>query len=164
MKKVVFFIVILSVLSFDLHKTHVSLSNIVYKKESKIFQVTTRLFIDDIENALRKKYHTKTELDTKKETSDTDLLFQKYFNENLIITLNNQKIKLQFLGKEYDQDIVYVYFEMENISDFNQISIQNSLLFDLFDDQQNITKLKIDDYQKTLFFKPNHFKETLTIP
>ena len=163
MKKTIFILFLLPLFSFNLHKIHVSLTNIVYKKESKTLQITTRVFIDDIENIINKKYGLKLEFDTEKETSETDKYLKKYFEENLKITLDNQEITLSYLGKEYDEDIVYVYFEMENIPDFKQIEVKNTVLFDLFDDQQNIIKIKDETTQKTFFLKPNHFKEILTI-
>ncbi len=163
MKKTIFILFLLPLFSFNLHKIHVSLTNIVYKKESKTLQITTRIFIDDIENTINKKYGLKLEFDTEKETSETDKYLKKYFEENLKITLDNQEITLSYLGKEYDEDIVYVYFEMENIPDFKQIEVKNTVLFDLFDDQQNIIKIKDETTQKTFFLKPNHFKEILTI-
>ena len=163
MKKTIFILFLLPLFSFNLHKIHVSLTNIVYKKESKTLQITTRVFIDDIENAINKKYGLKLEFDTEKETSETDKYLKKYFEENLKITIDNQEITLSYLGKEYDEDIVYVYFEMENIPDFKQIEVKNTVLFDLFDDQQNIIKIKDETTQKTFFLKPNHFKEILTI-
>ena len=163
MKKTIFILFLLPLFSFNLHKIHVSLTNIVYKKESKTLQITTRIFIDDIENTINKKYGLKLEFDTEKETSETDKYLKKYFEENLKITIDNQEITLSYLGKEYDEDIVYVYFEMENIPDFKQIEVKNTVLFDLFDDQQNIIKIKDETTQKTFFLKPNHFKEILTI-
>ncbi len=163
MKKTIFILFLLPLFSFNLHKIHVSLTNIVYKKESKTLQITTRVFIDDIENIINKKYGLKLEFDTEKETSETDKYLKKYFEKNLKITLDNQEITLSYLGKEYDEDIVYVYFEMENIPDFKQIEVKNTVLFDLFDDQQNIIKIKDETTQKTFFLKPNHFKEILTI-
>ena len=163
MKKIILLFLFIPLLSFNLHKIHVSLTNIVYKKESKTLQITTRLFIDDIENALQKKYHSTTELNTERELDNTDALLQKYFQENFVLQLNDKNITLQFLGKEYDENIVYVYFEMKNIPDFKQLYLKNTLLFNIFDDQQNIVKIKKDKYQKTLFFKANHFNETLTI-
>ncbi|HFS67321.1 MAG TPA: hypothetical protein ENK67_03825 [Flavobacteriia bacterium] len=162
MKKILLFLLV-PLLSFNLHKTHISLTKIVYKKESKTLQITSRLFIDDIENALRKKFNDAIELDTKKDTAKTDELLQKYFTEYLHISLNGHHIKLQFLGKEYEQDIVYIYFEIENVAPFNEISIQNTLLFELFDDQQNITKIQIGNYQKTLYFNLKNSKEKILI-
>jgi len=163
MKNTIFILFLLPLFSFNLHKIHVSLTNIVYKKEPKTLQITTRVFIDDIENAINNKYGLSLELDTKRETSITDKYIEKYVKENLKITLDNQEITLLYLGKEYDDDIVYVYFEMENIKDFKQIEVSNTVLFDLFDDQQNIIKIKNETTQKTFFFKTNHFKENLTI-
>lgn len=163
MKKFLLILFLLPFLSFNLHKIHVSLTNIVYKKESKTLQVTTRLFINDIEDAINNKYGLKLELDSEKETSKTDDYIKKYLKENVQIKLDDQVIQLHYLGKEYDEDIVFIYFEKENISNFKKIAVSNTCLFDLFDDQKNIIKIKDGFIEKTFFLKPNHFKEILTI-
>ncbi len=163
MKKIFLLFLIIPLLSFNLHKLHVSLTKIVYKKETKTLQITTRLFIDDIENALDKKYGIKTELDNERELKNTDGYLEKYLKENLQIVADNKNINLQYLGKEYEDDIVYLYFEMENIPDFKQLTIKNTLLFDLFEDQRNIVKFKKGNFQKTIYLTKDLFRETLTI-
>ncbi len=150
-------------MSFNLHKIHISLTNIEYKKESKTLQITTRLFIDDIENALNKKYGIETELDNERELQNIDSYFKKYLKENLQLVVENKNINLHYLGKEYEDDIVYVYFEMENVQDFKQLTIKNTLLFDIFEDQRNIVKFKKENFQKTIYLTKELFKETLTI-
>jgi hypothetical protein len=162
-KKLIILLFAFLLLSFNLHKIHVSLTNIVYKQEKKILQITTRLFIDDFENALNKKFNKTIELNTDRKTKNIDKLINEYISENLEIKLNSNNIKLQYLGKEYEQDIVYIYFEIENINDFNKIEVKNTCLFELFDDQRNIIKIKTKNTQKTFFLQPKHFKEYLTI-
>ena len=163
MKKIIFILLIVPLFSFNLHKIHVSLTNIIYKPKSKILQITTRVFIDDLENVFRKNYDNSVELNTDREPKNIDELFKKYFKEHLKIKLDSKPISLKFLGKEYDQDIVYIYFEMEDIPAFKTMEITNTSLFEIFEDQKNIVKIKINNSQKTFFLKSNHFKETLTL-
>jgi hypothetical protein len=162
-KKLIILLFAFLLLSFNLHKIHVSLTNVVYKQEKKILQITTRLFIDDLENALSKKFNKTIELNTDRETKNIDKLINEYISENLEIKLNSNNIKLQYLGKEYEQDIVYIYFEIENTNDFSKIEVKNTCLFELFDDQRNIIKIKTKKTKKTFFLQPKHFKESLTI-
>ena len=56
---------------------------------------------------------------------------------------------MNYLGKEYENDIMFCYLEMENIKDINAIEISNKILFDKFDDQKNIIRLKINNKNKS---------------
>ncbi len=44
------------------------------------------------------------------------------------------------------------YLEIENIESISTIEISNTLLFDLFQEQKNIVKLKINDQVNNLIF------------
>ena len=50
-----FGLLFLSLTSFSVHKFYVALYQVNYAPEKKMLQITTRLFIDDLNNALAKK-------------------------------------------------------------------------------------------------------------
>ncbi len=163
MKKIILLIVTFSLFSLTIHKLHLSLTKVVYKPESKTIQTTMRLFIDDIETAINTKYQIESEMDTDREVKNLDELLQNYISENFSIIINNQKIPLHYLGKEYDQDIVYIYFENNINSNIKSISVENKILFNIYNDQQNLVKIRTPQVKKTLFFKPSHTQETIII-
>jgi D-hexose-6-phosphate mutarotase len=45
--------------------------------------------------------------------------------------------------------MVHCYFEIENINTVKSIAFTNKLLLDMFDSQQNITHLKINNKKKS---------------
>jgi hypothetical protein len=49
---------------------------------------------------------------------------------------------------------MYCYFEIEDIPEIRSIALTNEVLFDLFSDQQNIMRLKINDTHKTFVLIP----------
>jgi hypothetical protein len=57
MKKLLFFISIILLCSFSMHKFYVSMYQVNYNANAKRIEITTRIFIDDINTALEKKYH-----------------------------------------------------------------------------------------------------------
>lgn len=56
-----------------------------YVPEKKMLQITSRIFIDDLNLALEKKYGKKAFLGTEKESSEDQLILKKYFR---VIHLN----------------------------------------------------------------------------
>ena len=61
-----------------------------------------------------------------------------------------------FIGKEYDIDIIQCYIEIQNVKQVNSIEITNEVLFDLFEDQQNMIKTKINSKQKSFLLNQNN--------
>lgn len=54
------------------HKFYVSITKIEYVKEKNSLQIITKIFTDDIEDALQQRYDKNISLDTKKETATAD--------------------------------------------------------------------------------------------
>ena len=69
MKKYLF-ILILPLLSFtETHKFYVSVTNINYAQNDGSFQITMRIFIDDLDDVLKERYSLNAQLNTENELS-----------------------------------------------------------------------------------------------
>ncbi len=161
LKKILVFLVLLPLLSFSLHKYYISLTDITYKEEEKSVQIIINVFMDDIENVLNQENHIDLQLTTKKELSNNDVYFQQYLEKNLSIKINNTAKKIDFLGKEYDGDLVYFYLEISNITSFSSIEIQNTLLVNHFSRQQNMVKVKVGKQRKSILLSKKSDKGLL---
>ena len=146
-------IVLISLTSFmSFHKYYVSVTDIEYATEAKSLQVISRLFVDDMEKVLQERYNDSIKIEDKL----VDTYIEKYYSKKLLIRIDNELKQFNFIGKEIEDDMVHCYFEIENISSIETISVTNKLLFDVFDSQQNITHLKINNKKKSfLFIKDN---------
>lgn len=135
-----------------LHKYYVSVTDVEYAKTSKSLQVTSRIFIDDLENVLQQRYETPIKLNDK----NADFYIEKYFSKKLVISVNDQKKVSTFIGKEFEDDMVHCYFEVENVPEMQNIEVTNKLLMDVYEEQQNITHININDKKKSfLLMKDN---------
>lgn len=159
MKKIYVIITILSLFAFSVHKYHLSLTKMVLNNES--LQITMRCFIDDMETVINKTENIKSELDTDRELKEIDKYLKIYLLKNFKVKLNNKQRKLDFIGKEYEKDIVYFYFEIDSINEIKNIEVENNILLETFDDQQNIIKIDINNQKKTFYLKNSNHKELL---
>lgn len=156
LKKQLFILIILLVTlsSFSaLHKFYVSVTQIEYKEEEQSLQIITRIFIDDIEEALRKRYDEKITLISKEQETKVDEYLSTYLKQKLRITVNGKEIYYTFLGKEYDNDLVLCYLEAENISSLEIIEVSNLTLMDFFEEQQNLVHVKKGKKRKSLILE-----------
>ncbi|WP_109299843.1 DUF6702 family protein [Aquimarina sp. AU474] len=155
MKKVVLIaligVVILS--SFTAHKFYVSVMQIEYNKEEQSLQIISRVFIDDLEEVLRKRYDDAIRLEVNKETVGAEEYIKKYFDQKINFLINGKEASFTYLGKEYEDDLIIFYLEIENISSLESLEISNQILMDLFEEQQNIVHVKKENNRKSLILE-----------
>ena len=143
------FCVILFGLYSFVHPYHVGSVEFNYNKKSSTFEITGRFFMDDLENALNDKYKSKVKfLDSKSEAQINEEL-KKYVNEYLKLKVNNQFVKLNYVGYEEDKESVDIFLESEVVKNPQKIETAVSLLYNLFDDQMNIIHIIVDGKRKS---------------
>lgn len=153
-KPFLFFLIVPFFAFTSLHKYYISVTQINFIEEKQSVQITTRIFIDDFESLLRERYDESITLVVKDEPKITDIYVGRYLKERIKIKINNKEVDLTFIGKEYDQDIMRCYLEIEGINNIESFEVSNKVLFDLFKEQQNIVKTKINSKQKSFILSP----------
>ncbi|WP_299521678.1 DUF6702 family protein [uncultured Lutibacter sp.] len=157
-KKYLTLLLLIPLFAFTLHKYYISLCEIEHNKAQKSLQITLGLFIDDIEFTLNKNHKTSLNIATKKEVKNIDEYYLNYLIEHFKIKVNSEPKGYEYIGKEYDNDIVRFYLEIADIKELNSIEVTNTILFRDFEDQQNIIKIKANNKNKTFYLTPNNVK------
>lgn len=166
MKKYVIYsfigILFLSLSSFTFHKFYMGVFQVNYAAEKKMIQITSRIFVDDLNKGIEKKYNKKTFIGTDKETpADIDLL-KKYLSENFSIKINGQLKTITFLSKELEADDVLVcYSRITAVEKFKTLEILNTVLVDWNAEQQNITHITAFGTKRSALFTESSRKEVL---
>jgi predicted transcriptional regulator len=165
MKKFILLFVLPLLAFATAHKFYVSVTNINYSEEDDALQITTRIFIDDLEQVLEERYGIDAQLATQSESKLADQYIEKYLRAKFLIELNNQPTVAKFLGKRYDNDVVICYLELENINfdSIKSIAFQNEVLTDLFPEQKNIVHLKWKGNKKSFVLIKENNKGMLNL-
>ncbi|MAO11537.1 MAG: hypothetical protein CMC07_11865 [Flavobacteriaceae bacterium] len=143
------------------HKFYVSTTNIEYVAKKESLQIITKIFIDDIEDVLQKRYSPSISIATTKEKEEDREYLKKYILQKLKINVNGKPAKLNYIGRDYDIDVVNAYIEITGVTELNSIEIKNEVLFDLFDEQQNIIHIKTPETRRSLILDANNPKDML---
>lgn len=160
--KYILLVSLFALFSFSgMHKYYVSITQIEYVKEKQSVQIISRIFVDDIEKLIRKRYDEKVTLNDGQDEVIIDSYIKKYLLEKMFIKINGTPAMLKFIGKEYDDDIMRCYLEIENVASIKSIEIQNKVLFDIFEDQKNIVRNNINGKNKTFVLIPQKDKGLL---
>lgn len=143
------------------HKYYVSITKIEYVKEQKSIQIITRIFIDDFENLLKERYDDKIVLASDLDETQIDSYIKKYLLSRLKINIDGKESIIKFIGKEYDEDVVQCYLEIEGVENIKSFAVENNVLYDMFNDQKNIVRTNINGKNKSFILIPENNKGML---
>jgi hypothetical protein len=159
-------LIILPLFAFSImHKFYVSVTNIQYSKEDNSLQITSRIFIDDLENVLEERYGVEMNLATEKESEEANFYIEKYMRSKLVISADGKNKAFVFLGKKYDNDLIICYLEIEDIDlpSRRTLEVENDILTDLFEEQQNIVHFRISGKKKSFVLVKENNKGLLNL-
>ena len=156
-------ITLLYSLLFFLHPVHISVSEINYSEKDNALQITSRIFIDDLELSIRSKLK-EPELDllTPKSGRTTQKLVSDYLNEHFKVKLDGQPQKMKLLGYEKEDAALICYIEIEKIPMFKTLEVFNDIITETWDDQSNLVHITYKSPVKSVRLTRDKPIETFT--
>ena len=122
-----------------LHPIHISVSEINYSEKDKALQITSRIFIDDLELSIRaQRNEPELDLINPKNGLTTDKMVNEYVMKHLTVKLDGKVQKLTFLGMEREDPALICYIEIENVKKFKTIEVRNDIIMETHNDQSSI--------------------------
>ena len=156
-----FFAIFLMLSSFGVHRFYVAIYQINHDSKKKMIQITTRIFIDDLNSALEKKYHKKTYLGDERETTEDEVLLKKYLSEKFQLKVNGEKKAMFFLSKELENNVLICYFRIQDISKIKTLEVENSVITEVYEEQQNIIQTNFNGEKHSLLLTSEKTKGML---
>jgi hypothetical protein len=126
-----------------------------------MIQITTRIFVDDLNDALKNQYHKNTFLGTEKETPEDIVLMKKYLSENFKLTVNGKPQDMNYLSDEVEDNVFICYLNIKDVSKINSLAIENSILTEIHPEQQNIIQFNNNGTKKSLLLSSESTKGML---
>jgi hypothetical protein len=121
------------------HPLHISVSEINYSPKDKAIQITTRIFLDDLELSIRnQRKEPEMDLLAPKNGLTTDQLVSEYLTDHFKIKLDGKPQKMKLLGHEVEDVAIVCYIEIENVKKVKVIEVFNDIITETFDNQSNL--------------------------
>lgn len=130
------------------HDFHASITQIESSATSGKLEVAVKIFTDDLEAAIQPAGKEPLRLATSRESTLSNDLIAAYVMQHIRIEVDGVTVVLTFLGREYEADATWCFFESGSVNDFQQLTVINTLLLSQFDDQVNIIHLRKDGKTK----------------
>ena len=138
-------------LGLNAHAFHTSITEMRYNPKQKSFEISLRVFTDDLEKTLSLNNQNKKFVI--ENTDKNDPFIEQYVRKHFVVTTpKNQRLIYQYVGKEKEGDATWIYFEMPVNETIRGSKIQNSVLMDSFDDQTNIVNIFVNSEKKSYLF------------
>jgi hypothetical protein len=134
-----------------LHPLHISVTEIKFDAKDKELEISSRIFIDDLEEAIQT--HLKKSsidiLNPGKETT-TDQLVSNYLTSKFTIKVDGKRAQLKYLGHEIEGDAMIVYWYAPNVKKLREIEVLNSTITEVYDDQSNLVHITVGETTRSL--------------
>ena len=147
----------------NVHKYYVSVTEINIIESSGTIQISSRLFIDDLELALQNIYADESISLSNADSEKVQNMIKTYVITHFKIDVNKEQIDLNYLGREYEDDVIYIYMEAEGLDEISSIKIYNSILFDTYQEQEHIIKTKTEKKSKSFILNKSKSFKVLNI-
>lgn len=133
----------------ELHPFHVGVVEIEHNPGDKTLEISCKIFTDDFETTLAKNYNAKVDLINPPNIAAMDTLVKKYILSHLSLKINGKPVSFNYIGFEHENEAVFGYIEVVNIPAVSKLEINNSIMYDKFDDQVNIMHVKVAGERKS---------------
>lgn len=120
------------------HPFYVSVTEIEQNQKTGKLQLSTRIFYDDLEKALNKRYKTSANILRPANKKQVGAFISAYVKEHLKIKADNKEMLLKYVGYEIEEEAAWCYFETGSIEPVRNLSVQNDILFEQHDSQTNM--------------------------
>jgi len=133
------------------HTYHTSLTRMDYNAKDKNIEISIQLFVHDVTPMLERRL--KKQVDIAK-TAGVDGEIFNYLEETFV--LQNKKgepQKLKWVGKEFENDVVYAYVEIPFEGSLDGLKLQNTIFFESFPQQTNLVIAHFGEKKADLLYK-----------
>ncbi len=131
------------------HPIFVSVTEIEHNAANKALEISCKIFTDDFETTLRKKYKAKVDLLNVKFRSAMNPLVNDYIQKHLSVAADGKPVALLFLGFEQQEEGVVAYFEVKNIERVKRIDVVNNILYEYYPQQMGIIHVTVNGERKS---------------
>lgn len=122
------------------HDFFLSILNIRHSPGTETLDLTWQMTAHDIEHALENVAFLK--LNSAQEHPKADSILNAYFHEHLQLSMDGEALEWSWVGREMEGENLFCFLQVKGVPTLGELRIANTLLQDLYYEQQNIVHLE----------------------
>jgi hypothetical protein len=133
------------------HPIHLSVTEINYSEKDKTLQISTRMFIDDLELSIQKELKDDA-LDIIKPANGktTDQIVSAYLQKHLKVKVDGKPQPLKYLGSEVEGLAIICYIETPTVKKLKTVEVTNDVIMETHSDQSNLVHVTYKEKVKSV--------------
>ena len=136
------------------HQQKTAVTRILFNPNTDNIEVMHRFFVHDAEHAATVVFGQRQTL---MESAESRELFSNYVMNRFAVeaTFANgerQQLALQYVGEEIDGQFLWVYQEIQQVTDISALTIVNTALRDVWPEQSNLVNIERENQILSLTF------------
>lgn len=146
-----------------LHPVHVSLLSIDYSPDKELFNVFLKVYFDDflLDSGIKKE--EQKNLNFSDSNSFTKEVIGNYVNNKISIIVNNRNISAELGAMELSDNELRLNLLLNSVKRVNTITVKNHVMTSLYNDQANMTIVKVNDFEQGVRFTADETEMTFKI-
>lgn len=160
-KIAVLLLLFIGLASMSAHRFYVAIYQIDFVPQKKRVEITTRIFMDDLNDAVTKAYKKSTNIGTEKETPEDVALLKKYLAQYFKISINGKPKAYNYLSSEVESNVVICYLSIKEVAKVSTLEVENAILIDVHSEQQNIIQFNNNGKKQNLLLSSSITKGML---
>ena len=138
-----------------LHPVHVSLTSIDHVPGTNSLKVFVRMYFDDFLIDYRLNYTYDSIVVNSSQTNRfPEELMSKYLNDKINISVNNKQLKGKLLNMVLTDNEISSNLLFKTDKNPKSITIRNQIMTDLYNDQANMTIVRVSDFEEGVKLTP----------
>ncbi|MBL7917307.1 MAG: hypothetical protein JNM96_02850 [Bacteroidia bacterium] len=124
------------------HPFYLGVTQIKHNSSNNNLEVSVKLFVNDLEDALKKINKKQIDLLNGKDSTYLNQVINQYLLSHLKLKANTKLLQQKYLGYEIEKDVIWIYAEYKSEKIIGTLQIENTLLYDYLAQQTNIMRFE----------------------
>ena len=148
-RKLIILTLFIAIISYTIaHPFYVSVTQIDHKEQA--LQITLKVFVEDLETVLKEAGNPALNLGEPMEHAQAEKFIEAYLNQKFHVKVNGSQLPYQFVGKEVEDDAVWIYLEITNVDQVKELEVYNTIITEKYEGQTNLVHTFINKEKKSL--------------
>lgn len=146
-----------------IHPVHVSLLSIDYAPDKEIFKVFLRVYFDDFLLDSGIKNEDQKNLNFSDSNLFTKEVIGNYVNDKIKIIVNNKHISAELENMDLSDNELRMNLFFNSVKKVNSITVKNLIMTSIYNDQANMTIVKVNDFEEGVKLTVEETEKTFQI-
>jgi hypothetical protein len=146
-----------------IHPVHVSLLSIDYAPDKEIFNVFLRIYFDDFLLDSGIKAEDQKNLNFSDSNLFTKEVIGNYVNIKIKIFINNKNIPAELESMDLSDNELRMNLLFYSVKKVKSITVKNLIMTSLYNDQSNMTIVKVNDFEEGVKLTAEETEKTFEI-